>query len=205
MIYYFGSHFCRANNTTTKAWVVDPILPLESRALLRRGIRDKYLERLQVRGETLLFPISAPADIHWMIVLVWLNASGKLTVQCRNSMNAYSNQENGCCNRVERFIDSLYADASNTVYPCPGFVRSEPVAWTQQTPGVHACGLHVLSHIYLTSKGLTHTHTFDNGFVEKMRKYCVQSLYENRCNRRTTRMRPIDLTQDNPNPRFKLL
>ena len=205
VIYYFGSHFCRSSDNTTKAWVVDPILPLGSRALLSRGIRDKYVERLQVRGETLLFPINAPAGVHWMLVLVWLNDSGRLTVQCRNSMNAYSRQENGCCTNVETFINTLYDDESNIGYPCPGFVRSVPVSWTQQTAGVHACGLHVLSHIYLTSKGLAHTHTFDNAFVEEMRKYCVQSLYENRCNRRTTRMRPIDLTQDNPNPRFKLL
>ena len=45
-------------------------------------------------------------------------------------------------------------------------------------------------------------HTFDNIFVEEIRKYCVQSVYENRCHRRTTHMRPIDLSQDNPNPRF---
>ena len=99
----------------------------------------------------------------------------------------------------------LYKDKQNVTYECPVFTRSTPVMWTQQTPNVFACGLHVLSHIYLVSKGLEHTHTFDNVFVEEMRKYCVQSLYENRCNRRTTRMRPIDLTQDNPNPRFKLL
>ena len=48
-------------------------------------------------------------------------------------------------------------------------------------------------------------HTFDNIFVEEIRKYCVQSVYENRCHRRTTHMRPIDLTQDNPNPRLELL
>ena len=154
---------------------------------MSRGIRDKYVERLQVRGETLLFPINAPADIHWMLVLVWLNTSGKLTVQCRNSMASYSNEENGCCTRVKRFIKSLYDDPKNTVYPCPGFVPGAMVTWTQQTPGVHACGLHVLSHIYLASKGIAHTHTFDNVFVEEMRKYCVQSLYENRFNRRTTR------------------
>ena len=205
VIYYFGSHFCRSGDNTTKAWVVDPILPLGSRALMSRGIRDKYVERLQVRGETLLFPINAPANIHWVLVLVWLNASGQLTVQCRNSMNTYSDRENVCCTRVKTFINTLYADSSNAVYPCPGFVHSAPVSWTQQTPSTNACGLHVLSHIYLASKGLTHTHTFDNVFVEKMRKYCVQSLYENRCNRRTTYMRPIDLTQDNPDPRFKLL
>jgi hypothetical protein len=204
VIYYFGSHFCRGNSTT-KAWIVDPILPLGSRALLTRGIRDKYVERLQGRGETLLFPINAPADIHWMIVLVWLTDSGKLTVQCRNSMAFYSDKESVCCTRVKRFIKTLYDDPNNTVYPCPGFVRSPLVTWTQQTPGIHACGLHVLSHIYLASKGLAHTHTFDNVFVEDMRKYCVQSLYQNRCTRRTTRMRPIDLTQDNDNPRFKSL
>ena len=96
-------------------------------------------------------------------------------------------------------------DTNNTVYTCPGFVCSPPVTWTEQTPGVQACGLHVLIHVYLVSKGLAHTHTFDNVFVEEMRKYCVQSLYENRCNRTTTHMRPIDLTQDNPNPRFTLL
>ena len=125
--------------------------------------------------------------------------------QCWNSMNAYSDLENVWCIRVETFINTLYDDEGNIDYACPDFVRSVPVSWTQQTAGVHACGLHVLSHIYLTSKGLAHTHTFDNVFVEKMRKYCVQSLYENRCNRRTTYMRPIDLTQDNPDPRFKLL
>ena len=99
----------------------------------------------------------------------------------------------------------MYDDTNNTVYTCPGFVRSVPVTWTEQTPGVYACGLHVLSHISLVSKGLEHTHIFDNDFVEEMRKYCVQALYEKRCNRQTTRMRPIDLTQDNPNPRFVLL
>ena len=38
--------------------------------------------------------------------------------------------------------------------------------WTEQTSNVFACGLHVLSHIYLTSKGLGHTHIFDNRFVD---------------------------------------
>ncbi len=99
----------------------------------------------------------------------------------------------------------MYDDRNNTVYTCPGFVRSVPITWTEQTPGVYACGLHVLSHIYLISKGFGHTHTFDNTFVEEIRKYCVQSVYENRCRRRTTYMRPLDLTQDNPNPRFELL
>ena len=205
VIYYFGSHFCEGDNT--KTCIVDPILKFGSRALLRKGILDKYLERLHDRGETLLFPINAPADLHWMVVLVWVNpSSGQLTIQCRNSMKRYSTpHENDCCKLVKTFIKRLYDDTNNTVYTFPGFVHSVPVTWTEQTPGVHACGLHVLSHIYLVSKGLTHTHTFDNGFVEEMRKYCVQSLYENRCSRRTTHMRPIDLTQDNPNPRFELL
>ena len=165
------------------------------------------MTRLHDRGETLLFPINAPTDLHWMLVLVWMDpSSGKLTVQCRNSMKTYSTpHENDCCKLVETFIQRMYDDINNTVYTCPGFVRSVPVTWTEQTPRVYACGLHVLSHIYLVSKGLEHTHTFDNDFVEEIRKYCVQSLYEKRCNRHTTHMRPIDLTQDNPNPRFGLL
>ena len=112
---------------------------------------------------------------------------GGVHCQCRNSMNAYSDQENVWCTRVETFINTLYDDECNIGYACAGFVRSVPVSWTQQTPRVHACGPHFLSHIYRTSKGLTHTHTFANVFVEEMRKYCVQSLYENRFNRRTTR------------------
>ena len=205
VIYYFGSHFCEGDNT--KAHVVDPILMFGSESLLKRGIRDKYLSRLHERGETLLFPINAPVDLHWMLVVVWMNvSSGKITIQCRNSMKIYSTpHEDKCCKLVETFMRSMYEYRNNTVYTCPGFVRSVPITWTEQTPGVYACGLHVLSHIYLISKGFGHTHTFDNTFVEEIRKYCVQSVYENRCRRRTTYMRPLDLTQDNPNPRFELL
>ena len=42
-----------------------------------------------------------------------------------------------------------------------------------QIPNVYVCELHVLSHIYLASKGLQHTQTFDNVFVEDLRKYCL--------------------------------
>ena len=206
VIYYFGSYFCCEGNNT-KSYIVDPILMFGSRALLRKGIGDKFLERLHDRGETLLFPINAPVDLHWMLVVVWMNtSSGQLTIQCRNSMTVYSTpHENDCCTLVRNFIQKLYDDISNTVYSCPGFTRNVSITWTEQTPGVFACGLHVLSHIYLISKGLGHTHTFDNDFVEEIRKYCVQSLYGKRCTRRSTCMRPIDLTQDNPNPRFLLL
>ena len=86
----------------------------------------------------------------------------------------------------------------------PGFQTSAPVTWTEQTPHENACGLHVLSHIYLASKGLQHTHTFDNAFVEDLRKYCLQLLFQFRCGRRTVRMMDTpDLTQDDP--RFKSL
>ena len=114
VIYYFGSHFCEGDNT--KACIVDPILTFGSRALLRRGIRDKYLTRLHDRGETLLFPINTPTDLHWMLVVVWMDpSSGKLTVQCRNSMKTYSTpHENDCCKLVETFIQRMYDDTNNT-------------------------------------------------------------------------------------------
>ena len=68
-----------------------------------------------------------------------------------------------------------------------------------QTPNVYACELHVfLSHIYLASKDLQHTQTFDNVFVEDLRKYCLQLLFPFRCGRRAVRMNTLDLTQDNP-------
>ena len=133
-----------------------------------------------------------------MVVFVWLNSAGKVMIQCRNSMRAYSNLEAGCCTQVRRYITNLYSHSSNTTYTCIGLGHAVPVNWTEQTPNVYACGIHVLSHIYLASKGLAHTHTFDNWFVEQIRVYCVQLFYEYTCGRHTTAMRPIDLTLDNP-------
>ena len=85
-------------------------------------------------------------------------------------------------------MKKLYTDNENVTYLCPGFTPSTPVVWTEQTPNVFACGLHVLSHIYLVSKGLEHTHMFDNEFVEEIRVYCVQLLHDYRTGRRTTYM-----------------
>ena len=119
-------------------------------------------------------------------------------------MKSYSSLESRCCERVQAYIDKLYKNQSGGMsFVFPGFQRTEPVTWTEQTPNVYACGLHVLSHIYLASKGLQHSHTFDNAFVEDLRKYCLKLLYQYRCGRRTTLMTPLDLTQDNP--RSKLL
>ena len=199
IIYYCGSHFCKGDDIS-KAFVVDPVMTLGTREclriFLRMGIRLKILERLHDKGQTLVFPINRPRNLHWMVVLVWLNTSGNVVIQCRNSMRSYSNHENYCCRIVDTYMTRLYKDKENVTYERPVFTRSTPVMWTQQTPNVFACGLHVLSHIYLVSKGLEHTHTFDNEFVEKIRTYCLQLLYDHRTGRRTTHMRPIDLTSD---------
>ena len=160
------------------------------------GIRHKFLERLHDKGQTLVFPINIPQNIHWMVVLVWLNTSGNVVIQCRNSMRSYSNHEKYCGRIVRTYMTRLYKNKENVTYECPGFTASTPVKWTQQTPNVFACGLHVLSHIYLASKGLEHTHKFDNEFVKKIRIYCLQLLYDHRTGRKTTYMRPIDLTSD---------
>ena len=107
--------------------------------------------------------------------------------------------------QIRVYIKSLYNNqrGGGASHVFPGFQRTEPVTWTEQIPNVYACGLHVLSHIYLASKGLQHTHTFDNAFVEDLRKYCLQLFFRFRCGRRTMRMNTLDLTQDNP--RFKSL
>ena len=201
VLYFCASYFCQDHNC--KAFVIDPILGLESEVLLRNGVRDGFLERLHVRRQTLVFPINAPLNVHWMVVFVWLNDDGKLEVQCRNSMRAFSSHTTRCCERVREYITRLYNQRGSVPGLFPGFQTSVPVTWTEQTPNVYACGLHVLSHIYLASKRLQHTHTFDNGFVEDLRKYCLQLLYQFRCGRRTTRMTMIDLAVDNP--RFNLL
>ena len=178
--------------------MIDPILELGTRTLIQTGLREHFLDRLHARRQTLVFPLNVPRNIHWMVVFVWLNPVGKLVVQCRNSMRAYSSRENECCTRVRVYIKSLYNHSDTTVYTFPGFGVSRAVTWTEQTTSVHACGLHVLSHIYLASKGLEHTHIFDNDFVERLREYCVQVLHAFRCGRRTTTMTPIDLTLDDP-------
>ena len=195
IIYYCGSHFCKGD-ATSKAFVVDPVIPLGTRQCLTLGIRHKFLERLHDKGQTLVFPINMPQNVHWMVVLVWLNTSGNVVIQCRNSMRSYSDHEKYCCRLVRTYMTRLYKNKENVTYECPVFTDSTPVKWTQQTPNVFACGLHVLSHTYLVSKGLEHTHKFDNEFVEKIRMYCLQLLYDHRTGRQTTYMRPIDLTSD---------
>ena len=204
VLFFCASYFCREDNC--KAFVIDPLLALESEVLLRNGFRDGYVERLHVRRQTLVFPINTPRNVHWMVVFVWLNDDDKLEVQCRNSMRLFSSHATRCCERVRVYITKLYNQELRYVSTNPlftGFQPSAPVTWTEQTPHENACGLHVLSHIYLASKGLQHTHTFDNPFVEGLRKYCLKLLYQFRCGRRTTRMTPLDLTLEDP--RSKLL
>ena len=41
--------------------------------------------------------------------------------------------------------------------------------------------------------------------IEILRAYCVQLLHDYRTGRRITYMTPIDLTSDDPHPRFHLL
>ena len=118
-------------------------------------------------------------------------------------MRAFSSHTTRCCERVREYITRLYNQRGSVPGLFPGFQTTAPVMWTEQTPNVYACGLHVLSHVYLASKGLQHTHTFDNAFVEDLRKYCLKILYQFRRGRRTTEMTPLDLTLDNP--RFTLL
>ena len=180
-------------------------MDLESEVLLRMGVRERFLERLHVRRQTLVFPVNVPRNVHWMVVFLWMNDNDKLEVQCRNSMKSFSSHETRCCERVRVYITSLYNNQrGGSSHVIPGFQRTEPVTWTEQTPNVYACGLHVLSHIYLATKGLHHTHTFDNSFVEDLRKYCLQLLSQFRYGRRTVRMMDTpDLTQDDP--RFKSL
>ena len=196
VIYFCGKYFCKDGDCKTH--VVDPILVMDAGILLQTGLRERLLNRLHARLETLIFPINAPRNVHWMVVFVWLNSIGKLVVQCRNSMNSYRSLEDGCCARVRTCMMSLYNHCDNTEHTFPGFGSAQPVAWIEQTADVYACGLHVLSHIYLRSKNLEHTHIFDNDFVETLRLYCLRLLHEFRCGRRTTIMTPIDLTLDNP-------
>ena len=198
-ISYFTKHFSEID--TSQAHAVDPFLlyypNFASARLLRRGIVNKYLERLHARQQILLFPLNVPRGSHWVIVLVWLNAEGQLVTQCRNSMSRMRYRDAACCKRVQTFIKKLYNHASNTVYELPTFAPTPSfTGWTEETPNVYACGLHVISQAYLASQGLAHTHTFSNDFVEKMRTYCLQLLYDHRTGRRTTHMRPIDLTSD---------
>ena len=153
---------------------------------------NRYLERLHVCRQIILFPLNVPRGSHWVIVLVWLNAGGQLVTQCRNSMSSMRRHDAACCNRVQTFIKRLYDHTSAdlpTFAPTPSFT-----GWTEQTPNVYACGLHVISQVYLASKGLAHTHTFNNAFVEKMREYCVYTWYRRRCTRRTSSADPLDLT-----------
>ena len=196
VLYFCASHFCQDDGCIVH--VVDPVLPFETDLLVQTGIRKKFLQRLHLKQQILAFPINVPRNVHWMVVFVWLNSAGKVMVQCRNSMRAYSNLEGGCCTQVRRYISNLYSHSSNNTFTCIGFGHTVPVNWTEQTPNVYACGIHVLSHIYLAAKGLAHSHTFDNCFVEQIRVYCVQLFYEYTCGRHTTAMRSIDLTLDNP-------
>jgi len=202
VLFFCASYFCRDDNC--KVFVIDPILELESEVLLRLGVRNRFLERLHTRQQTLVFPVNTPRNVHWMVVFLWLSDGDKLEIQCRNSMRSYSSHESRCIERVRVYIQSLYNKQRGSVpFVFPGFRRTQPITWTEQTPNVYACGLHVLSHIYLASKGLHNTHTFNNSFVEDLRKYCLQLLFQFRCGRRTTRMNIVDLTLDNP--RFELL
>jgi len=196
-ISYFTKHFSETDTSHTHA--VDPFLlyypNFSSARLLRRGIVNKYLERLHARRQILLFPLNVPRGSHWVIVLVWLNAGGQLVTQCRNSMSRMRCRDAACCKRVQTFIKKLYDHASNTVYSLPTFAPTPSfTGWTEQTPNVYACGLHVISQAYLASQGLAHTHTFSNDFVEKMRAYCVYTWYRQRCTRRTSSADPLDLT-----------
>ena len=193
-ISYFTKHF--SETVGSQAHAIDPFLlyfpHFSTDRLLRRGIANRYLERLHVRRQILLFPLNVPRGLHWVIVLVWLNAGGQLVTQCRNSMSSMRRHDAACCNRVQTFIKRLYDHTSTdlpTFAPTPSFT-----GWTEQTPNVYACGLHVISQAYLASKGLAHTHTFSNAFVEKMREYCVYTWYRRRCTRRTSSADPLDLT-----------
>ena len=180
-----------------RSFSVDPLLQLGTRRLLRRGIADKHLERLHRLRQTLLFPLNVPLDTHWIIVLVWLNENDELCIQCRNSMETLRHNDDETCVRVKTYIQSLY-DHDESCYTCPVIEIIQSSEWTEQTPGVYGCGLHVISHAYLVSKGLEHTHTFDNRFVEIMRSYCLYLLHQKRCRRSTTYIHPIDLTSDHP-------
>ena len=196
-ISYFTKHF--SETVGSQAHAIDPFLlyfpHFSTHQLLRRGIANRYLERLHVRRQILLFPLNVPRGSHWVIVLVWLNAGGQLVTQCRNSMSRMRYRDAACCKRVQTFIKSLYDHTSNNVYDFPTFAPTPSfTGWTEQTPNVFACGLHVISQAYLASKGLAHTHTFSNAFVEKMREYCVYTWYRQRCTRRTSSADPLDLT-----------
>ena len=195
IIHYFCSHF--SNEMNNRSFSVDPLLQLGTRRLLRRGIADKHLERLHRLRQTLLFPLNVPLDTHWIIVLVWLNENDELCIQCRNSMETLRHNDDETCVRVKTYIQSLY-DHDESCYTCPVIEIIQSSEWTEQTPGVYGCGLHVISHAYLVSKGLEHTHTFDNRFVESIRSYCLYLLHQKRCRRSTTYIRPIDLTSDHP-------
>ena len=195
-VFYFTSLFCEGNN---RLCVIDPIFPIESSQLFRKGIRDCFLRRLHDEGQTLLFPLNVPEDVHWVIVFVWVDTSGRVVIQCRNSMRTFRRYDSSCCRRVEEFLRRLYNDQSGRrIYRCPIFISGPQYSWTEQTPNLNACALHVISQVYLASKGVEHTHIFDNEFVEQIRKYCLTLWYSKRCRRVTTYMRPIDLTQDDP-------
>ena len=195
IVHYFCSRF--SNEMNNRSFSVDPLLQLGTRQLFRRGIVDKHLERLHTLRQTLLFPLNVPADTHWVIVLVWLNEHDELCIQCRNSMETLRHNDDESCIRVKTYIQSLY-DRDGSCYTSPSIKTIQSSKWTEQTPGVYACGLHVISHAYLVSKGIEHTHTFDNRFVEIMRSYCLYLLHQKRCRRSTTYIHPIDLTSDHP-------
>lgn len=202
VIYYFTSHFCDAVNS--RAYTIDPLLwQTRIQGFVKVGIDNKYLERLHTRRQCLLFPLNVPAGLHWVIVLVWLNSVDQLVIHCRNSMASLRHNDRRCCDRVRSYMQKLYRGADGS-YTCPTFSPTPSLTvWTEQTPNVYACGLHVISHVYLASKGFAYTHTFDNDFVEQIRVYCVDEWYLKRCVRRTTNMSPLDLTVDDP--RLKLL
>ena len=154
--------------------------------------------------DRLLLSLSTPHGMFtgWWYLYGWMTMeSWRCNVGIRWDVFLHI-QRARCCERVRAYITKLYNQSGSVTGLFPGFQTSASVTWTEQTPHENACGLHVLSHIYLASKGLQHTHTFDNGFVEDLRTYCLKLLYQYRCGRRTTLMTPLDLTLDNPRSRL---
>lgn len=126
------------------------------------------------QGHCLVLPYNKPVNSHWLTLLAWKDTvNGKYYLQARNSMRSLRHNDRQCLKDAAKFLAGVYRS-----------VNHEPRVWqvirtrdcTEQKLGSNTCALHAASNAHLVASGLQFTHTFDENFVESLRKRMVHDL-----------------------------
>ena len=141
------------------------------------------------QGRCLVLPYNAPTNTHWMCILVWKdNATDIYYMQARNSMRSMRQLYDGdCLKDASTFLRGVYNFVGSQSLPVWKVVRSRDC--TEQYSRRKTCALHTAANTYLVSIGRQFTHTFDENFVESLRRFMLYKLsclqnhnHVNKCN-----------------------